>query len=139
MTEANLPKTARIGLVTTRRAQPAADMLAGTVMAKYILHDMMASTTAPMHELSIAHVVALEVPPIVTAKFEHDLLNFVHKLLALNVLVLAVVQPSLRRKSNKAFGAQVEPASTGTLQVLSDMLVQDRQQGTRLPLELLRW
>ena len=62
----------------------------------------MASTSAPIHELSTAHVVALEVSPIVTAKFEHDLLNFVHKLLALNVIVLTVVQPSLRRKSNKS-------------------------------------
>ena len=77
-------------------------MLAGTVMAEYILHDMLASTEAPMHELSTAHVVALEVPPVVTAKFEHDLLNFVDKLLALHVIVLAVVQPSLRRKTNKS-------------------------------------
>ena len=101
-TEANLPRGARIGLVTTRRAQPAADMLAGSVMGKYVLHDMLTSTSAPMHELSTAHVVALEVPPIVTTRFEHDLLNFVHKLLALNVIVLAVVQPSLRRKTNKS-------------------------------------
>ena len=39
---------------------------------------------------------------MVTSRFEHDLPNYVHKLLALNVLVLAVVQPSLRRKTNKA-------------------------------------
>ena len=71
-------------------------------MAKYILHDMLASTSAPMHELSTAHLVALEVAPVVTARFEHDLLNYVHKLLALNVLVLAVAQPSLRRKTNKS-------------------------------------
>jgi hypothetical protein len=77
-------------------------MLAGTVMAKYILHDLLASTEAPMHELSTAHVVALEVPPVVTTKFEHDLLNFVNKLLALHVTLLAVVQPSLRRKTNKS-------------------------------------
>ena len=36
------------------------------------------------------------------ARFEHDLLNYVHKMLALNVLVLIVVQLSLRRKTNKA-------------------------------------
>ena len=76
-------------------------MLAGSVMVKYVLHDMLASTSAPMHELSTAHVVALEVPPIVTARFEHDLLNFVQKLLALSVIVLVVMQPSLRRKTNQ--------------------------------------
>ena len=69
-------------------------------MAKYVLHDMLASTLAPMHELSMAHLVVVEVPPVVTSRFEHDLLNYVYKLLALNVLVLAVVQPSLRRKTN---------------------------------------
>ena len=40
-------------------------------------------------------------PPVATAKFEHDLFNYVQKLLALNFLVLAVVQPSLRRKTNR--------------------------------------
>ena len=57
-----------------------------------------------MHELSATHLVALEVPRVATAKFEHDLLNFAQKLLALHVPVLVVVQPSLRRKTNKALG-----------------------------------
>ena len=69
-------------------------------MAKFVLHDMLASTPAPMYKLSTAHLVVVEVPPVVTSRFERDLLNYVHKLLALNVLVLAVVQPSLRRKTN---------------------------------------
>ena len=72
-------------------------------MAKYVLHDMLASTSAPRHELSSAHLVVVLVPPVATSRFEHDLLNYVYKLLALNVLVPAVVQPSLRRKTNKAF------------------------------------
>ena len=87
--------------MTTRRAQPAADHLAGNIVGKYILHDLLASVSAPMHELSSAHVVVLEIPPIVTPRFEHDLLNLVNKLIALSVVVLAVVQPSLRRKTNK--------------------------------------
>ena len=96
-----MPTNFKSGVVTTRRAQPAVDSLAGNVVAKFILHDMLASVTAPLHELSQAHVVALEIPPVVTPRFEHDLLNFVQRLLALNVEVVAVVQPSLRRKSNK--------------------------------------
>ena len=100
-TGTSIPKGARIALVTTRRAQPAADALSGNICAKYILHDMMASVTAPLHELSSAHLIALEVPPIVTAGFERDLLNFVHKLLALCIHVVVVVQPSIRRRSNK--------------------------------------
>ena len=73
---APLPEGARIVLISTRRAQPAADALAGSILAKYILHDMLASVTAPFHELSTAHLVVLEVPPVVTAGFERDLLNF---------------------------------------------------------------
>ena len=67
-----------------------------------MLHDMLSSISAPMHELSTAHLVVVEVPSGGAARFEHDLLNFVRKLLALNALVLIVVQPSLRRKTNKA-------------------------------------
>ena len=100
-TSKSIPSGARIGLVTTRRAQPTSDCLEGKVVAKYILYDMLSSVTAPLHELSSAHVVVLEIPPVVTARFEHDLLNFVNKLLALNLVVLAVVQPSLRRKTNR--------------------------------------
>ena len=96
-----MPAAARIAFVSTRRAQPAADSLAGRVTASYILHDMTASISAPMHELSSAHLVVVDVPPVVTSRFEHDLLKYIYKLLALNVLVLAVVQHSLRRQTNK--------------------------------------
>ena len=72
------------------------------MFGKYILHDMLASVTAPLHELSTAHVIVLEVPPVCSYRFEHDLLGLVQKLLAFGAIVLVVVQPSLRRKSNKA-------------------------------------
>ena len=49
--EARIPHGARIAVVTTRRAQPAADALGGCVFGKYLLHDMLASVTAPLHEL----------------------------------------------------------------------------------------
>ena len=92
----------RLVFVSTRRAQPAVDSLAGKVVAKYILHDMLSSVKAPMHELSSAQLVVLEVPPVCTQGFEHDLLNFVRKVLDVNVPVVIIVQPSLRRKSNKS-------------------------------------
>ena len=98
--EARIPHGARIAVVTTRRAQPAADALGGCVFGKYILHDMLASVTAPLHELSIAHVIVLEVPPICTYRFDHDLLGLVQKLLAFGAIVLVAAQPSLRRKSD---------------------------------------
>ena len=69
--------SARIALICTRRALPAADTFAGNLLSKHVLHDMLASVTAPMHELSTAHIVALEIPTIVTQKFEHQLLVLV--------------------------------------------------------------
>ena len=83
-------------MISTRRAQQAADAIASNVVGKYILHDMLMSVTAPLHELTSAHLVVLEIPPVVTSGFEHDLLALVQKILALNVPLLAVVQPSLR-------------------------------------------
>ena len=43
---------------------------------------MMAQMTAPLDELSTAHAVVLEAPPITTARFEHDMLNLVERLQA---------------------------------------------------------
>ena len=76
-------------------------MLAGHVTGKFVLYDTMASVTAPLHELSSAHAVVLEVPPVVAAGFEREFLNLVNKITALHLPILVVVQPSLRRKSNK--------------------------------------
>ena len=100
-TEACIPEGARIALISTRRAQPAADALKDRLHSKYVLHDMLTSVTAPLHELSSAQLVLLEIPSVVVAGFEHTMLAFVHKLLALNVTVCAIVQPSLRRRNNR--------------------------------------
>ena len=57
---------ARTAWISTRRGGPAADSMAGNVIGRYVLHDMMRSLTAPLDELSSAHAVVLEAPPIVT-------------------------------------------------------------------------
>ena len=62
----------------------------------------MRSLTAPLDELSTAHAVVLEAPSIVTHKFEHDMLNFTQKILSQCPALAIIVQPSLRRKSNKS-------------------------------------
>ena len=56
---------------------------------------------APLDELSTAHAVVLEAPSIVTARFEHDMLALVQKIRTLGPEVAIIVQPSLRRRSNK--------------------------------------
>ena len=61
----------------------------------------MANMTAPLDELSTAHLVVLEAPPNVAARFEHDMLSLVSRIMAQGPEVAVMVQPSLRRKSNK--------------------------------------
>ena len=62
---------------------------------------MMAQMTVPLDELSTAHLAVLEVPPIAAARFEHELLRLVAKIRAQGPEVAVIVQPSLRKKSNK--------------------------------------
>ena len=57
---------------------------------------------APLQELTAADLVVLEVPPITEQNFECNLLNLTYKIRNLGPEVLIVVQPSLRRKSNKS-------------------------------------
>ena len=97
-----LAPEARVAWISTRRGSPAADAIAGNISARYTLHDMMRSLKAPLDELSSAHAVVLEAPPIVTQRFEHDMLNFVRKVMSQCPNLAIIVQPSLRRKSNKA-------------------------------------
>ena len=101
-----LDPRARIAWISTRRGGPAADTIAGNVIGRYVLHDMMRSATAPLDELSSAHAVLLEAPPIVTPRFEHDMLDLVAKVLNQCPRVAIIVQPSLRRKSNKTLWVQ---------------------------------
>ena len=70
-------------------------------MGRYVLHGMMARMTAPLDELSTAHAVVLEAPPNTAVRFEHDMLNLVARIQAQGPAVAIIVQPSLRRKSNK--------------------------------------
>lgn len=102
MSEAGLPHNLRIAVVSTRRAQPSFDTIAGNLLAKYVLFDMLTSVKAPLTELSTAHVVVLEIPSVMAAKLEQNLLSLVQKMLAMNIVVLAIVQPSLRRKNDRS-------------------------------------
>ena len=96
-----LHPSSRVAWISTRRGEPAADNISANVIGRYVLHDMMAHMTAPLDELSTAHAVVLEAPPIVTARFEHDMLSLVSKIMAQGPAVAIIVQPSLRRKSNE--------------------------------------
>jgi len=61
----------------------------------------MSQTTAPLQELSTAQLVVIEAPPITVPRFEHDFLAMIQKIRTLGPEVAVIVQPSVRRKSNK--------------------------------------
>ena len=96
-----LPRDSKIAWVSTRRGSPAADQIAGHLHSRHVLHDLIRSMTAPLDELSSAQAVVLEAPSIVTPRFENDMLNLISRVTAQCPCVAIIVQPSLRRKSNK--------------------------------------
>ena len=87
--------------VSTRKAGPAADNISANLIGRYVLHDVMSNSHVPLQEFSTADVVVFEIPPVVKPLFEHHLLDVVQRIRSTGPEVLIIVQPSLRRKSNK--------------------------------------
>ncbi len=100
--EAQLPAEAKISWISTRKASAAADSIARNLLNSFVLHEMVVNVKAPLHELSLVHLVMLEVPPLSTPRFEHDFLSLVQKIRALGPEIAVIVQPSLRKQTNKA-------------------------------------
>ena len=88
--------------VCTRRGDPVADAVAGNLVGRYNLHDVLVKGAAPFQEFSKADLVVFEVPSSTRPHFERKMLEIVQKVRALGLEVMVVVQPSLRRKSNKS-------------------------------------
>ena len=97
-----LPLDFRLIWISTRKAAPAADALAANIAGCYLLHELLASVKLPLDELSSAHLVAIEIPPVALKGFEHDLLHLVAKIRAIGPHVAIIVQPSLRRRTQQA-------------------------------------
>jgi hypothetical protein len=83
-------------------AGPAADALAANIAGCYLLHELLASVKLPLDELSSAHLVAIEIPPVAVKGFEHRLLHLIAKIRAIGPHVAIIVQPSLRRQTQHA-------------------------------------
>ena len=101
--EANsIPSNTKVVWVSTRRGGQVADAIAGNVVERYVLQDVLTNGTALFHEFSEADLVVFEVPPVTRPQFEHKMLDVVQKVLNSGPGVMVVVQPSLRRKTNKS-------------------------------------
>ena len=102
VTQQGLPQDFRLIWVSSRKAGPVADGLAANIVSCYLLHELMASVKLPLDELSSAHLVAIEIPPVALRGFEHSLLHLIAKIRAIGPHVAIIVQPSLRRRTQQA-------------------------------------
>ena len=77
--------------ISTRRAAPAADTIAGQLIGRYHLADVLASKDAPLTEMIAADVVMIELPPVMKLRFEHQVLDMVAKLQAASLEIVLMV------------------------------------------------
>ena len=68
-------------------------------MRSYLLHSLLVAAKLPLDELSMAHLVAMEVPSNATLGFERLLLRLVQQTRAAGPQVAVIVAPQLRRQA----------------------------------------
>ena len=134
-----LPHDFRLSWVSTRKAGPAADGLAANIVGCYLLHELLASVKLPLDELSSAHLVAIEVPPVDLKGFEHNILHLVAKIRAIGPHVAVIVQPSLRRQTQQALWIPVEQDGQATISTHSDVFLQVGKRVSGMPLSDVSW
>ena len=76
-----------------------ADAFADRLVRTYLLHSLLVATKLPLDELSMAHLVAMEVPSKATIGFERLLLRLVQQTRAAGPQVAVIVAPQLRRQA----------------------------------------
>ena len=87
--------------IATRKALEVAGFLGTRLLGSHLLHNMLhVKSTLP--ELSAAFAVLAELPANVEKGYEQSVLSFVDKVLRQRPRLLMIVQPSLRRRSNRS-------------------------------------
>ena len=126
-------------LVTTRRGELCCAHFAKHVRQQHNLEQVLSSNHSILQEFSNAKVVIFEVPPVTRPRFEFKMLQTVEKLRALGLdNILIRVQPSLRKKSNKALlGKQMEQYARSTFQIWSNLLLPHGWHRAKLPPHVL--
>ena len=92
----------RVAWISTRRTSPAADAIAANITGRYLLHEALGAVKLPLDEFSCAHLVVLEIPPVCYPRAEHDVLSLIAKIRSTGPHVAVVIQPSVRRQTQKA-------------------------------------
>jgi hypothetical protein len=74
-----LNSNAKVAWISPRKTAYAADVLAASLTNTYLLHTILTSVELPLAELSVNHLVAIDVPANSQPHFEHKLLKAVAK------------------------------------------------------------
>ena len=91
----------KVAWISTRRGHDAADAISANLLNRYHLHSLMRTVTAPLSELSAADAVMLEISPTADRRYEHTVLDLINRIVPQCAKVTILVQPSLRRKSER--------------------------------------
>ena len=73
--DAEANQCGRVAWVSTRRAAPAADTIAGQLLGRYLLADVLASKDAPLSEFASDEYVMMELPPVTKLRYQHLVLE----------------------------------------------------------------
>jgi hypothetical protein len=84
---------------------PGSDSIAVNLIGPYLWQDVTARVTLPLDELSLAHLVAIELASVSLGRFECEVLKLVTNIRNVGPRVLVFVQPSLRKRTQKSFWA----------------------------------
>ncbi len=88
--------------VSTRRTAAVVDCVAEYVDRTYLLHTFLHNQTWMPEEFASTELVVMEIPPVTLSRFEHDLLRVVRKIRTAGTHVLILVQPSLRKRTQRS-------------------------------------
>ena len=96
------PAEPRVAWIATRKAlNVASEALGNRLLSSHLLHDMLhVKSTLP--ELNAASLVATELPANVERGYEQYVLSFAARAMKHCPRILMIVQPSLRRRSNRS-------------------------------------
>ena len=95
-------KHERVALIATRKALPVAEAALGEkLLRSYLLHNLV-YVKSSLPELSAASHVAIELPANVENGFEEKVLSLVDRVRPQCPKIYMIVQPSLRRRSNRS-------------------------------------
>ena len=88
--------------ISTRKFLPVAEEAFGRhLLDSFLLHDVL-RVKSPLPELRAASHVAIELPANVEKGYEQIALNFLERVRTQCPQTLMIVQPSLRRRSNRS-------------------------------------